>query len=115
MILAHGLNGCRPSLLVLAAKEVEINTSTDGAVCQCLRSQKPLLAMSIAGVYTVRSGVATLVVSTLLVEGMDTIDISIYRVTVLYASIIGPEGLSEVLPQMEIMDVLSYYKCQLGY
>lgn len=71
--------------------------------------------MSIAGVYTVRSGVATLVVSTLLVEGMDTIDISIYRVTVLYASIIGPEGLSEVLPQMEIMDVLSYYKCQLGY
>lgn len=71
--------------------------------------------MSIAGVYTVRSGVATLVVSTLLVEGMDTIDISIYRVTVLYASIIGPEGLGEVLPKMEIMYVLSYYKCQLGY
>jgi hypothetical protein len=71
--------------------------------------------MSVSCIYTVRSGVAALVVSALLVEGMDTIDVSIYRVPVLYAGVIGPEGLSEVLPQMEIMDVLSYYKCQLSY
>ena len=71
--------------------------------------------MSISCIYTVRSGITALMVSALLVEGMHTIYVSINRVAVLNASVIGPEGLCEVLPQMKVMDVLSYCKCQLSY
>jgi hypothetical protein len=66
--------------------------------------------MGVASIYPMRSGIAAFVISTLLVERVNTVDIPINRIAVFNACIVGPEGLSEVLSKMEIMYVLSYIR-----
>jgi hypothetical protein len=67
--------------------------------------------MGVASIYSMRSGIAAFMIPTLLVEGMNAIDIPINRIAMLNSCVVGPEGLSEVLPKMEVMYVLGYKWC----
>jgi hypothetical protein len=58
-----------------------------------------------------RSGVPAFMIPSLLVKRMNAIDIPINRISMLNPSVIGPEGLSEVLSKMKIMNVLGYERC----
>lgn len=67
--------------------------------------------MGVASIYSMGGSIPAFMIPSLLVKRMNTIDVPIYRIAMLYPGVIGPEGLSEVLSKMEIMYVFSYECC----
>ena len=88
----------RAPVRVLPTQKVQIETPADSTVRHTLVSKQPLLAMSVASVHTMCSGVtpsSAVIVTGFLIPGISAIDVPVNRVTRVH----GVESLGEVVPQ----------------